>query len=97
MLEVLARTPLGPKHTAVLLRVGGKVLVVGIGPETMTALAQVEEPAEVERLLLKEPGKSAEKGFGEKLAGAISSFRKEPLGSLKGTEPDDGGDLEGEI
>ena len=96
LLEVLARTPLGPKHTAVLLRVGGKVLVVGVGPETMTALAQVDEPAEVERLLLKEAGRPAEKGFGGMLAGAISSFRSEPMGSLQGKGPE-ADDLEGEI
>lgn len=47
MLEVVARTSLGPKHQLVLVRVAQRVLVVGTGPDGVTPVAEFRDPAEV--------------------------------------------------
>lgn len=50
-MEVLGRTYLDPRHYFVLLRVGGKVLVVGVGGGRMEALGEISDPAELAALL----------------------------------------------
>jgi flagellar biogenesis protein FliO len=48
---VLGQVTLGPKHTAQLLRVGGKLVLVALTPDGPTPLTEVTDPAEVDRLL----------------------------------------------
>lgn len=83
LMEVLGRTAVTPKHSVVLLRVGGKVLVVGLSPEGMTTLSEIGEPETVEKLLLKEPAAPAE-GFGRRLSGVLAPFRRTPPGAFAG-------------
>lgn len=51
-LDVLARTPLSPKHQLFLVRWGDRELLIGAGPEGLTTLAQAtktdEEQAQTE-------------------------------------------------
>ena len=96
LLEVVGRTPLGPKQSVVLLRVAGRVLVVGVGPDSMSALAEIANPEEVEKILLKEPSPPSD-GFRARLGGVLAPFRGAPLGTFgAGAEPASEG-LEGEI
>lgn len=94
LLEVLARTPVGPKQSVVLLRVAGRVIVVGVSPDTMATLTEIRDEQEVEKILLKEL-RPADEGFKTRLAGVLAPFRPAPLGAF-GKEQGTGG-LEGEI
>ena len=49
--EVLARKSLSPRHHLYLLRMGKRLLLVGAGPEGMSRLAEVTDPAEAAQLL----------------------------------------------
>ncbi len=49
--EVLSRTSVAPKNHVLLLRVGGRVLVVGDSSAGLRTLAEIEDPDEVASLL----------------------------------------------
>jgi flagellar biogenesis protein FliO len=51
VVEVLARVPVAARSHVLLLRMGGRILVVGDGAGGMRTLAQVDEPEEVADLL----------------------------------------------
>ncbi|NLF30706.1 MAG: flagellar biosynthetic protein FliO [Planctomycetes bacterium] len=51
VVEVLSRTPVGSRQSVMLLRVGPRVLIVGAGGETMTTLAEIDDPQQVSQLL----------------------------------------------
>ncbi len=46
-LEVLANMPLGPKERAVLLRVGGAQILLGVAPGRVNRLHVLEQPVEI--------------------------------------------------
>lgn len=46
-LEVLANMPLGPKERAVLLRVGGAQILLGVAPGRVNMLHVLDQPIEV--------------------------------------------------
>ena len=48
---VLGRVPLAANHFAHLLQLGNKLVLVSVGPDSVTSLAEVTDPAEVHRLL----------------------------------------------
>ena len=94
LMEVLARTPVGPKQSVVLLRVAGRVIVVGVSPESMATLTEIRDEQEVEKILLKEL-RPASEGFKTRLAGVLAPFRPAPIGAFGKDEG--AGELEGEI
>ena len=49
--EVVARTPVSPKQNLMLVKLGQRLILVGVSPERMEALATVEDPHEVALLL----------------------------------------------
>jgi flagellar protein FliO/FliZ len=50
-IRVVGRSSLSTKHSACLLRVGDRVLIVGIGPQgPPTTLGEITDPAELARL-----------------------------------------------
>ena len=50
-IRVVGRSALSPKHSACLLRVGDRVLIVGLGPQgAPSTLGEVTDPAELARL-----------------------------------------------
>ena len=51
VVDVLATSALSPKHRLSLVRLGGRLLLVGWTAGAMTTLAEVTDPAEIERLL----------------------------------------------
>jgi flagellar biogenesis protein FliO len=51
VMEVLTRAYLAPKCQLLLVRLGDRLLLVGIGPNGPTALGEVSDPSEVESLL----------------------------------------------
>lgn len=56
-LQVVGRAALSPKHAVYLLRVGGRVLIVGAGTQGPPALlGEVNDPEELERLI---PGRES--------------------------------------
>ncbi len=55
-LQVVGRSSLSAKHSVSLLRVGDRVLIVGIGPQgPPSSLGEVTDPAELARLLPRRP------------------------------------------
>ncbi len=50
-LEVLGRSALSPRHQVALVRVGRRVLVVGLGPEGLRTLSEITDPLQVSELL----------------------------------------------
>jgi flagellar biogenesis protein FliO len=48
---VLGRVPLAGSHFAHLLQLGNKLVLVSVGPDSVTSLAEVTDPNEVNRLL----------------------------------------------
>lgn len=51
VVEVLSRTPVAPRNHVLLLRVGGRILVVGDSPAGMQPLSEVDDPDEIANLL----------------------------------------------
>ena len=51
VVEVLARVGVAPKQQVVLLRIGGRVLLVGQSANGMTTLAEINDPDEVASVL----------------------------------------------
>lgn len=65
-LKVLARTYLGPKQMVSLVSVPGRLLVVGSTQQSVSTLAEITDPAEMERVLTvfeRNSPKSASKAF----------------------------------
>jgi flagellar biogenesis protein FliO len=57
--QVLSRGYLTNKHQMVLVRFGGRILLLGVGPQNLNLLSEVSEPAEVSEVLARlEGGKS---------------------------------------
>jgi len=50
-LEVLARSPISPKQSLCLVKLGSRLLLLGLSPNHMTALHAVEEPDDVAQIL----------------------------------------------
>lgn len=78
-MEILGRTPIGPKHAAVLLRVGGRVLVLGVSGDRMQTLAELKDPEEVERLVSPPAPGGAQPGFHGLMTGKV----KQEIDALK--------------
>jgi flagellar biogenesis protein FliO len=50
-MEILGRSHIDPRRYVALVRVGRRLLVVGVGPDTMAPLTEIGEEAEVAELL----------------------------------------------
>jgi flagellar biogenesis protein FliO len=48
---VLGRVPMAPRHQLALVRLGERIVLVGMSPEGLSALGEVKDPAEVSRLM----------------------------------------------
>jgi flagellar biogenesis protein FliO len=51
VIEVLARTSVSPKQQLLLVRLGSRLVLVGVGPSGMAALSEVRDPGEVHELM----------------------------------------------
>ncbi|MEM7260798.1 MAG: flagellar biosynthetic protein FliO [Planctomycetota bacterium] len=54
VLEILGRISVSPKQQVTLVRVGSRVLCVGVSPDRLSCLSEITESAEVTRLLPRE-------------------------------------------
>jgi len=52
----LAAIRLSPRHQVHLVRMGRRLLVIGLAGDTMTSLGEVTDPAEIDELLAKKAG-----------------------------------------
>jgi flagellar biogenesis protein FliO len=50
LVQVIGRGALGPKHQVVVTRVGERILMLGLAPDTIVPLGEVEDPREVVRM-----------------------------------------------
>ena len=55
LLQVVARVPVSPRHQVALVAVGERIIVIGISPERVDRLAEIDDPDEVFRLLPQVP------------------------------------------
>jgi len=51
VMQVVARVTLTPRHSVVLVRLPRRLMLVGLAPDRVNALASIEEPEEVAELL----------------------------------------------
>lgn len=75
VVEILGRSHLSPKQSLALVRIGRRVLLVGVAPERLSTLCEIDEPQEVAELL----GRSSRRlgdgpHFDELLSGAAAGF-----------------------
>jgi len=50
-LKIMARTTVSPKQNLMLVKLGGRLVLIGVSPERMNTLVTVEEPEEVASVL----------------------------------------------
>jgi flagellar biogenesis protein FliO len=78
VIEVLARTSVSPKQQLLLVRLGSRLVLVGVGPSGMAALSEVREPGEVYELM---------KAAGAAGDGDPVEVRRRPLRRFDRAEP----------
>jgi flagellar biogenesis protein FliO len=87
VVNVLGRVPIAARQFAQLLRVGNKLVLVALTPDGPTALTEVTDPAEVDRLVglcQQSESKSSTKVFEQ----VFQQFTNEPAsGGFLGSEP----------
>jgi flagellar biosynthetic protein FliO len=76
MLEFLVRTSVGPKQSLLLVRLGSRVLLLGVTAERIQTLQVIRDPEEVERLGVPEASSTGR--FQELLGGMRAAFGGEP-------------------
>ena len=55
LIKVLSRVPISPRHQVALIRVGERIIVVGVSPERIDRLTEINDPDEVFRLTPEVP------------------------------------------
>ncbi len=87
--EVLSRTSVAPKNHVLLLRVGGRVLVVGDSSAGLRTLSEIDDPEEVASLLQSvEVGRDASmtNGFNKLLARYTGSYSQREMYDEEGMD-----------
>ena len=80
VVEVLSRTTVAPRNQVLLLRVGGRVLVVGDSSAGLRTLANIEDPDEVANVLeavTAAKGNSISQGFSQLLSSTDGDFKRQ--------------------
>jgi flagellar biogenesis protein FliO len=89
-IHVLYRVPVGPKHALALIRCGERLLLVGVGGESMQTLAEITSREEIDYLkglCLQARPRSASRAFAELLSGQRKSFSNvEPTSPTESAE-----------
>jgi len=88
MVEVLGRQPLSARQSGALLRVGRRIVVIGITPDKLTHLDTITDPDEVAELV----GRSVSLRDGS----LSRTFEREVLREAAAYEPSDHADLSAE-
>ncbi len=77
LIEVVARAPLSPKQSLCLVRLGPRLVLVGVGPDSMNVLNVIEDEALAARLLglsVDEPDDSRAAAFQGCLTGESGAY-----------------------
>ena len=88
--QVLSRGYLTNKHQMVLVRFGGRVLLLGVGPQNLNLLSEVSDPAEVAQVLARlEGGKpgSISQEFQQTIDSAVQEYDRKGDAVAGGGEP----------
>jgi len=90
--EVLARNSINPKQSLCLVKLGPRVLLLGLSPNQMTALHTIEDPDEVAEVvggLEKNRPQSITNTFGKLLHRESQSYDEEDADQDESNMPDD--------
>jgi flagellar biogenesis protein FliO len=85
VITVLGRVPLAGKHFAQLLQLGNKLVLVAVSPDSIDPIAEITDPAEVDRLLslcMKTTKQSSSAEFQR----VLQQLAKEPVHGFLGQE-----------
>ncbi len=96
--QVLSRGYLTNKHQMVLVRFGGRILLVGVGPQNLQLLSEVNDPAEAAQILARLEGSkagSASQDFQQTIDAAVQQYER--TGSLPPVMPEPSVTAEPEI
>ena len=104
VLCVTGRATLTPKHSAALIQLGRRFVLVGVSPERVSLLCEVSDPGEVAELAARtgSPSAAGRRAFDRLLAGESAEYCMEakeasaerpPPGSGPGKTPRPLGDL----
>ena len=75
VVEILGRNHLSPKQSLALVRIGRRLLLVGVTPERLNTLCEINEPQEVADLLSRAARRPNNgENFDEALSGAEAGF-----------------------
>jgi flagellar protein FliO/FliZ len=89
VLRVVGRAPIGAKQSAVLLHVGQRLVLVGVGPDSLRTLSEITEPEEVSLLLGKVGGSSqAAQAFDTMLAEELHEYESDASSSPRDADED---------
>ena len=87
LIEVLSRAAVGPKQSVVLVRVGSRLVLLGVGSDSMQKLTEIHESAEVERLSFHAPSEVRQGStFGSMVRGMVANLRPMPIGEFEAEE-----------
>lgn len=91
LIEVLSRSAVGPKQSLVLVRVGSRMVLVGVSPESMQKLVDFEPAGDGKPAAFAPPPAPAherarEKPFGSVIRDMVSGFRAVPVGEFEAEE-----------
>lgn len=89
VVQVLTRVAVAPRNHVVLLRVGGRILVVSDSPSGMRTLSQIDAPEEVADILTavsSAKSNSVTAGFGQMLTSLGSSYEPQATAAEAGTD-----------
>ena len=74
-MELLAQYPLGPKKVLAVVRIGERVLLLGVTDTNINLLTEIQDPDLVRRLINKETG-PIQQGFGRMLKRAGKGLKE---------------------
>lgn len=82
LVEVVSRTALSPRHSACLVRIGRRLVLIGVSAERLTPLDVISDPEQVSSLLgqaQRDRSDSATRAFKEDLSAQSRGFVEEPV------------------
>lgn len=85
-ITVLSRCALSPKQSLCLVRLGRRIVLLGMTPDRINPLAEITDPDEAARLIAAASSQRAE-SFRSALVGMMSAYRPGVLEEAGGDEP----------
>jgi flagellar protein FliO/FliZ len=80
--KILDRTPISPKQSLILVKVGERLILVGVSQEGMTALSEIDDPEQVAMLMGEaasyQPG-SISRSFSDEVEDHRDEYMQQPM------------------